>query len=144
MIKNILLIASLVVVLGCSKNNQKPEITAADILGNPNYTAMSYGGYRENTRDIQPTVSDIKEDMKILSAMNVKILRTYNTKLQQVSNLLKAISELKKEDPNFEMYVMVGAWISCEGAFTWTDTITPNHDVEDEQENAAEITRAVA
>lgn len=144
MIKSILTIASLIVVLGCSKTNHKPEITAADILGNPNYIAMSYGGYRENTRDIQPTVSDIKEDMKILSAMNVKVLRTYNTKLQQVSNLLKAISELKKEDPNFEMYVMVGAWISCEGAFKWTDTITPNHDVEDEQENAAEIERAAA
>ncbi|GGK14773.1 hypothetical protein GCM10007962_06280 [Yeosuana aromativorans] len=144
MIKSILTIASLIVVLGCSKTNQKPEITAADILGNPNYIAMSYGGYRENTRDIQPTVSDIKEDMKILSAMDVKVLRTYNTKLQQVSNLLKAISELKKEDPNFEMYVMVGAWISCEGAFKWTDTITPNHDVEDEQENAAEIERAAA
>lgn len=144
MIKSILTIASLIVVLGCSKTNQKPEITAADILGNPNYIAMSYGGYRENTRDIQPTVSDIKEDMKILSAMDVKVLRTYNTKLQQVSNLLKAISELKKEDPNFEMYVMVGAWISCEGAFKWTDTVTPNHDVEDEQENAAEIERAAA
>ena len=144
MIKSILTIASLIVVLGCSKTNQKPEITAADILGNPNYIAMSYGGYRENTRDIQPTVSDIKEDMKILSAMDIKVLRTYNTKLQQVSNLLKAISELKKEDPNFEMYVMVGAWISCEGAFKWTDTVTPNHDVEDEQENAAEIERAAA
>ena len=37
--------------------------TAADILGNPDYLAISYGGYRENTRDIQPTVEQIKEDI---------------------------------------------------------------------------------
>lgn len=131
------------VVLSCSQHQDHKEVTAADILGNPNYLAMSYGGYRGTTREAQPSVSDLKEDMKILAAMNIKILRTYNTKLPQVSNLLKAISELKKEDPHFEMYVMVGAWISCKGAFTWTDT-TPNHDIEDEAENAAEVERAVA
>ena len=45
---------------------------------------------------------------------------------------LKAISELKKEDASFEMYVMLGAWIDCENA--WTDN--PNHDKEDESANA--------
>ena len=81
----------------------KMNKTAADILGNPDYLAISYGGYRENTRDIQPTVEQIKEDMKILAAMGVKILRDYNVQLQHAPNLLKAINQLKDEDADFEM-----------------------------------------
>ncbi|MEC3906253.1 glycosyl hydrolase family 17 [Tamlana sp. 2201CG12-4] len=128
-------------MLGCNdKLKTEKQLTAADILGNPNYLAMSYGGYRQKTRDVQPTISQLKEDMKILSAMGVKILRTYNVQLQQAPNLLRAISELKAEDSNFEMYVMLGAWIDCKNA--WTD-IAPDHEVESEQ-NAGEIERAVA
>jgi exo-beta-1,3-glucanase (GH17 family) len=52
---------------------------------------------------------------------------------------LKAISQLKKEDPNFEMYVMLGAWIDCLNA--WTNE-APNHDLESAQ-NEGEIARAV-
>jgi exo-beta-1,3-glucanase (GH17 family) len=117
------------------------EVIAKDILGNPDYLAISYGGYRLPTRDIQPTVEQLKEDMKILAAMQVKILRTYNTKLAHAGNVLKAIRELKKEDPAFEMYVMLGAWIDCENA--WTDRPL-NHDAEDVEANTAEIQRAVA
>ncbi len=120
--------------------SKSTSLSAKEILGNPDYLAISYGGYRQNSRDIQPTIPELKEDMKILAAMGVKILRTYNVQLQQVPNLLKAISELKKEDLNFEMYVMLGAWIDCENA--WTDQI-PNHEVESEQ-NTGEIERAVA
>ena len=40
------------------------EMTAKEILNNPKYLAISYGGYRENSRKIQPTVDEIKEDMK--------------------------------------------------------------------------------
>ena len=119
---------------------KQKKMTAKDILGNPDYLAISYGGYRKNSREIQPTIAELKEDMKILSAMNIKVLRTYNTKLKQASNLLKAIHELKKEDANFEMYVMLGAWIDCENA--WTDQ-TPNHDRESIEDNTAEIQRAV-
>ncbi len=115
-------------------------MNAKDILGNPDYLAISYGGYRKSTRDIQPTVEEIKEDLKILHAMQIKVLRTYNVKLPHASNILKAISELKKEDPSFEMYVMLGAWIDCHNA--WTDQ-EPDHEVESEH-NAAEIERAVA
>ena len=115
---------------------KQKHITAAEILGNPNYLAISYGGYRQKSRDIQPTIPQLKEDMKILAAMGVKILRTYNVQLQQAPNLLKAISELKKEDSSFEMYVMLGAWIDCQNA--WTEH-EPNHDVESEQ-NEEEIT----
>ena len=132
---------------GCNKKNktentQKVSMTASEILGNPNYLAISYGGYRETSREIQPTIEELKEDLKILSAMGVKILRTYNVqpKLPHASNVLKAILELKKEDTNFEMYVMLGAWIDCLNA--WTDKV-PNHNIESPQ-NEGEIARAVA
>lgn len=118
------------------------DITAEEILGNPDYLAISYGGYRHVDHDIEPTLDELKEDMKLLSAMGIKILRTYKVHLPQASNILKAISELKKENPDFEMYVMLGAWISCEGAFNWTDTV-PNHEREDLEANTAEIETAV-
>ena len=139
----------LFLLIGCgSMNTQKEEtkltlnknITAADILGNPKYQAISYGGFRQNSRDIEPTIPEIKEDMKILSAMGIKILRTYNVHLKEVPNMLEAIHQLKKEDKNFEMYVMLGAWIDCKNA--WTDK-EPNHDIESDA-NAKEIEIAVA
>lgn len=131
---------ALTTFFACSQTPVKPALTASDILGNPDYLAISFGGYRENTRDITPTVDQLKDDMKILAAMNVKILRTYNVHLDEVNNLLKAITELKKENPKFEMYVMLGAWIDCKNA--WTE-LEPDHDLESER-NAVEIARAVA
>ena len=113
--------------------------TAAEILENPNYQAISYGGYRAISRDTVPSVDQIKDDMRILSAIDVKILRTYNTELAELPNLLQAITELKQEDLSFEMYVMVGAWINCKDA--WTDH--PDHTQEDEAYNEAEVQRAV-
>ena len=140
-LNKILILTILISMLGCNdKPKQEKPITAATILGNPEYLAISYGGYRQKSRDIQPTIKELKEDLKILAAMKIKILRTYNVQLKQASNLLAAIDELKKEDPNFEMYVMLGAWIDCQNA--WTDQ-APNHDIESEQ-NAGEIDRAVA
>ena len=146
-----LLILSLLVflVISCKKkqsntdspNQQKQnEVTAKDILGNSNYLAISYGGYREKSRDFQPTIEALKEDMKILHTMNIRILRTYNVRLAHTSNILKAIRELKNEDPNFEMYMMVGAWIDCKNA--WTDQPLNHH--EESENNASEIDRAVA
>jgi exo-beta-1,3-glucanase (GH17 family) len=142
----ILLISAVMLVFSC-KEEQKIEkqmhpqknMSAKDILGNPKYLAISYGGYRNETRDIQPTIAELKEDMKILAAMGIGILRTYNVQLPHASNIIKAISELKHEDPNFEMYVMLGAWIDCLNA--WTD-LEPNHNIESPN-NAAEIDRAV-
>ncbi len=127
---------------GCNQHKKKTslEITASDILGRSDYLAISYGGYRENTRTIVPDIAQLKEDMKILSAMGIKILRTYNTQqYSHTSNLLKAISELKAEDPDFEMYVMLGTWIECEGA--WTDKI--NHRAGNVENNTAEIEAAI-
>ncbi|MDP4599890.1 MAG: glycosyl hydrolase family 17, partial [Polaribacter sp.] len=120
----------------------KKELTAADILGNPNYQAISFGGYREKTREIQPTIAQLKEDMKLLHAMGIRIIRTYNVQpqLPHASNVVEAIHQLKQEDPNFEMYVMLGAWIDCLNAWTAQQ---PNHDIESPQ-NEGEIERAAA
>jgi exo-beta-1,3-glucanase (GH17 family) len=115
------------------------DITAEKLLGNANYPGICYGGYRTNSRAVQPTIAELKEDMKILSALNFKLLRTYNLQYKEVSNLLIAISELKKENPNFEMYLMLGAWIDCKDA--WTN-LTPNHNQESSK-NAVEIAEAV-
>ncbi len=123
-----------------NKPNTSSSKTAKDILGNPNYLAICYGGYRHTDHDIEPSVKEIKEDLKLLSAIGIKIIRTYKVHLPHASNVLKAISELKKEDTNFEMYVMLGAWIDCKNA--WTDQ-TPIHDVESE-DNKPQIEKAVA
>lgn len=145
-LKLLLIGAALTASFSCSEKStdvettKNKEVTAKEILGNPAYQAISFGGYRERSRDIQPTVNQLKEDVKILSAMGIKILRTYNVQLPHATTLLKAIRELKKEDPNFEMYVMLGAWIDCKNA--WTD-LEPDHNVESEQ-NEGEIERAVA
>lgn len=124
----------------CS-TNQPTGPQAVDILGNQDYLAFSYGGYREVSRDQAPTVEELKDDMRILAAMGVKLLRTYNTQqFAHAANLLKAIRSLKEEEMDFEMYVMLGTWIEAEGS--WTDQV--NHDVGNELNNKAEIEAAVA
>lgn len=125
-----------------TSKNLSVSLSAKEILENPNYLAISYGGYREKTRDVQPTITDLKEDLKILSAMNIKVLRTYNVHLEHAANVLETIYQLKKEDKSFEMYVMLGAWIDCKNAFN-TVGLTPNHEEESER-NAKEIATAVA
>jgi exo-beta-1,3-glucanase (GH17 family) len=138
------------IVFGCSskienkKEVKQPikEMTASKILSNPDYLAISYGGYREESREKQPTISELKEDIKLMHAIGIRILRTYNVqpKLPHASNILEAIRQLKKEDSSFEMYVMLGAWIDCLNAWTGKD---PNHEIESDQ-NEGEIARAVA
>ncbi len=117
-----------------------PNKSASELLGNPAYTAISFGGYRGISRAKQPTIAQLKDDLRILHAMGIRFLRTYNVQLPHASNVVKAIAEMKKADPTFEMYVMLGAWIDCAGA--WTDA--PNHAEQDFESNAAEIQRAVA
>ncbi len=122
-----------------SETTARKELAPKDILGNPDYLAISYGGYRAKSRDIQPTKEQLKEDMQILHRMGIKILRTYNVHLPHAENVLEAIHQLKKEDPSFEMYVMLGAWINCENA--WTEN--PNHYAEDVAGNTKEIERTI-
>jgi exo-beta-1,3-glucanase (GH17 family) len=123
-----------------SKTSDVNQLTAKDILGNSDYLAMSYGGYRYADHGIEPTLDELKEDMKILHALGVRVVRTYKVHLPQAENLLKAISDLKQKDPNFEMYVMLGAWIDCKNA--WTDQ-EPIHNIESEA-NKPQIEKAVA
>ena len=136
-----MLVSSLFISCESSENKMKEKkgITAQEILNDPSYLAISYGGYRHRTRDIQPTMDELKDDLKILSSLGIKILRTYNLQLPQAPNILKAIKEIKESDPDFEMYVMLGAWIDCENA--WTDS--PNHEKENESANAIEIQKAI-
>ena len=141
--KNLIMLFVICLFISCNflenQMTNKKEITAEEILNNPDYLAISYGGYRHNTRDIQPTMDELKEDLKILSSLGIKILRTYNLQLDQAPNILKAIKELKMSDADFEMYVMLGAWIDCENA--WTEN--PNHEKENESANAIEIQKAI-
>lgn len=103
------------------------------------HKAICYGGYRSNTRNIQPTILQIKEDLKILQALDIKFLRMYNVHLEETKNVLEAIRELKKENNTFEMYLMIGAWIDCKNA--WTE-YEPIHSGESAR-NEIEIKEAV-
>ncbi len=140
---NKLIYIILLLFISCNQKNTSnlvsKKITAGKILGNVKYQAICYGGYRTQTREKQPTIAEIKEDLKLLAALNIKIIRTYNVHYEEVSNVLKAISELKKETEGFEMYVMLGAWIDCKNA--WTN-LPPIHHEESER-NAIEIKEAV-
>lgn len=145
--KYLILTLLIIGLFGCNQSSnielgvKAHDLSAVDILGNPNYPAISYGGYREKTRDDAPTVEDLKEDMQILFAMGVRVLRTYNTsQFPQAARILEAIRQLKQADAKFEMYVMLGAWIDCKNA--WTD-IPPIHEQENEENNRAEIEMAV-
>jgi exo-beta-1,3-glucanase (GH17 family) len=143
MYKALFLLVAVFVLVACSnKRNAKSNgitVTAATILGNNAYQAICYGGYRTTTREVVPTVEEIKEDLKILSALNFKLLRTYNVHRLEIDNLLEAITQLKKEQSDFEMYVMLGVWIDCKNAWT---TKTPIH-TEESEANVTEVAKAV-
>ena len=130
--------------LSCGREQKQPQkeatITAAEILGNPAYPAISYGGYRTNSREDQPTLAQIKADLRILHAMGIKLVRTYNLQFEHSPNVLKAIAALKKEEIKFEMYVMLGTWIDCKGA--WTEV--RDHSSENLENNTSEIEKAIA
>ena len=112
---------------------------AKDIIGNNNYPAISYGGYRGKSREVQPSIEDIKEDLQIIFAQGFRVIRTYDLHHPFAENTLKAISELKNSDSDFEMYVMLGAWVQCKDAFT----DLPIHNEEDLEGNKVEIAEAV-
>ncbi|THD69156.1 glycosyl hydrolase family 17 [Robertkochia marina] len=114
--------------------------TAALLLQDTSTMAISYGGYRKGSRDDQPSLEELKEDMLILSAMGVNMIRTYNVHFPHAANVLQAIKELRDEDPEFEMYVMLGIWIDCKDA--WTDH--PDHESEALDKNTGEVEKAVA
>mgnify|MGYP000978713276 CR=1 FL=1 len=85
------------------KEDGMKKVTAAAILANPDYKAISYGGYRKDTRSTQPTIAQLKEDLKILAAIGVKVIRTYNVHMQHAVNTIEAIEELKIENRLFNI-----------------------------------------
>ena len=135
-----LFLISFFLIASCSKSGDLVmSKNAKDIIGNNNYPAISYGGYRGKSREVQPSIEDIKEDLQIMFAQGFRIIRTYDLHHPFAENTLKAISELKNSDSDFEMYVMLGAWIQCKDAFT----DLPNHNEEDLEGNKVEIAEAV-
>ncbi|MDA8674985.1 glycosyl hydrolase family 17 protein [Gammaproteobacteria bacterium] len=137
--KNLLIISFFLIAL-CSKSGDLVmSKNAKDIIGNNSYPAISYGGYRGKSREIQPSIEDIKEDLQIMFAQGFRVIRTYDLHHPFAENTLKAINELKNSDSDFEMYVMLGAWIQCKDAFT----DIPIHNEEDLEGNKVEIVEAV-
>jgi exo-beta-1,3-glucanase (GH17 family) len=120
------------------KTESKINLSTGDILGDPGYHAICYGGYRGKTLEEQPSIEELKDDILIMHAAGVRFVRTYKLMYPHAENLIKAIRSVKEEDPEFEMYVMLGAWINCKDAFT----ANPVHNEESPQ-NAEEITRAI-
>jgi len=129
----------LMTLLSCTSSHTPHHKTAAEILGNPDYQAICYGGYRQNSREITPSLEEVKEDLLILAAMKIKIIRTYNVHWPEIEVILEAIRSLQKEQSEFEMYVMLGAWIDCKNA--WTDQ--PVDHYQESERNAIEIDEAV-
>jgi exo-beta-1,3-glucanase (GH17 family) len=133
-------IISLFLLASCSQSGDlSMNKSAKEFIGNPDYPAISYGGYREKSREEQPTINEIKEDLLIMHAQGFRVFRTYDLHHPFAENTLKAIREIKQADSDFEMYVMLGAWIQCKDAFTEN----PIHEEEDLEGNKFEITEAV-
>jgi exo-beta-1,3-glucanase (GH17 family) len=112
------------------------------LLGNNDIQAIAYSGHRKVPRSVEntPSVEETQEDLRILAAMGVKLLRTYNaTIFPHSERILQAITQLKQDDPNFEMYVMLGAWVQCKNAYQ-EDV---DHTVEDAEFNHREIEAAM-
>ena len=133
-------IITLFLLATCSQSGDlSMDKSAKEFIGNSDYPAISYGGYRGKSREQQPTINEIKEDLLIMHAQGFRVFRTYDLHHPFAENTLKAIREIKQADSDFEMYVMLGAWIQCKDAFTEN----PIHEEEDFEGNKFEITEAV-
>lgn len=130
------------VILSCVHTDtaEYNAITASDLLGNEAYPAICYSGYRKQSREFEPSIAEIKSDLLLLHKLGYRLIRTYNVHYEHTANILKAISELTNDNSDFEMYVMLGIWINCEGAFS--DQI--NHTQEDVASNLKEVNTALS
>jgi exo-beta-1,3-glucanase (GH17 family) len=147
--RSLLLLVLLAGLAGCASDPPPPPDTdpflrsdGQRLLGNDAIEAISYSGHRLVPRSVEntPTLAQTKEDLRILAAMDIELLRTYNTTIFPHSErILQAIRELKREDPDFQMSVMLGAWIQCVDPFTEQ----ADHTVEDAPFNRREIEAAI-
>jgi len=127
-------------LVSCSESGDlSMNKSAKEFIGNPEYPAISYGGYRAKSRQEQPSINEIKEDLYIMHAQGFRVFRTYDLHHPFAENTLKAIREIKQVDNNFEMYVMLGAWIQSKDAFTEK----PINSKEDYEGNKFEINEAI-
>ena len=134
------LFISLFLLTSCGQSGDlNMNKSAKEFIGNPDYPAISYGGYRGKSREDQPTIEEIKEDLYIMHAQGFRVFRTYDLHHPFAENTLKAIREIKQVDNNFEMYVMLGAWIQSKDAFTEK----PINSEEDYEGNKFEINEAI-
>ena len=82
-------------IASCGPSNEHHTMRdkpASELLGHPDYPAISYGGYRGVSRTEQPTLDQLKDDMRILHAMGIRFLRTYNVQLPHAGNVVQALS----------------------------------------------------
>ncbi|OEF53683.1 hypothetical protein A1OW_22615, partial [Enterovibrio norvegicus] len=108
------------------------DASGQPVLGTAALPAISYGAFRTDVRSNEnaPSVAEVKEDLKIMHATGIRMLRTYNTQdFVDTERLLQAIDELQQEDASFEMNVMLGVWISALNAFS-------NVEIDSSQEHA--------
>ena len=127
---------SIFLLVYCEKTSSM--IKASDLLGNWDYPAICYSGYRTDSRAVEPTIEEIKSDLVLLHELGYRVVRTYNVHFEHTANILDAITELKQIDSDFEMYVMLGVWINCKGAFS--DNV--EHTKEDYEANLKEAKTA--
>lgn len=126
-------------IASCSDEQDNASDTL-QLLSSQNSKAVAYGGYRTNNRQVQPSLTQIKEDLRILHAMGVNWVRTYNLQFDHAYNVVRAIEELQQENPDFKMYVMLGVWINCKNA--WTGL--PVDHTQEDPDNKNEVARGIA
>ena len=131
-----LITCSIFLLVSCEKTPN--GVKASDLLGNVAYPAICYSGYRSDSRAVEPSIEEIKSDLTLLHELGYRVVRTYNVHFEHTANILNAITELKHNDSNFEMYVMLGVWINCKGAFS--DNV--DHTEEDYEANLKEAKTA--
>ena len=87
------LFISLFLLTSCGQSGDlNMNKSAKEFIGNPDYPAISYGGYRGKSREDQPTIEEIKEDLYIMHAQGFRVFRTYDLHHPFAENTLKAIS----------------------------------------------------
>jgi exo-beta-1,3-glucanase (GH17 family) len=106
------------------------------------------------SREESPTVEQLVDDVLLLDAMGIRLLRTYNTaQFPQAERLLEAIRRVKNTRPDFEMFVMLGVWIDAKNAWTqavwdaennaWVEGTGPDHTQGDVENNSREVEAAI-
>ena len=66
-------------LVSCSESGDlSMNKSAKEFIGNPEYPAISYGGYRGKSRQEQPSINEIKEDLYIMHAQGFRVFRTYD------------------------------------------------------------------